>query len=160
LLRAIEMMRQLAGGRSPRVVDVYPRPAPVVTVDLPVAEVERLLGVSLTADEITRTLVGLEFTVEPHGQDVLRVTVPDHRLDIGLLPDSEHQDIAELVARADLIEEIGRVYGYDRTPETMIADVVPPQHDNPSLVGEEKTRDLMVRAGLGISSLPRDHARA
>ncbi|MBN1429651.1 MAG: phenylalanine--tRNA ligase subunit beta, partial [Anaerolineae bacterium] len=101
-----------------------------------------------TADEITRTLVGLEFSVEPRGKDVLRVTVPDHRLDIGLLPDSEHQDIAELVARADLIEEIGRVYGYDRTPETMIADVVPPQHDNPSLVGEEKTRDLMVRAGL------------
>lgn len=149
LLRAIELMRQLAGGEIARgVVDAYPRPAPVVAVDLPVAEVERLLGVSLAAGEITRILEGLEFTVEPHGQDVLRVTAPNHRLDIGLLPDSEHQDIAELVARADLIEEIGRVYGYDRTPETMIADVVPPQHDNPSLVGEERTRDLMVRAGL------------
>ncbi|MBN1430818.1 MAG: phenylalanine--tRNA ligase subunit beta, partial [Anaerolineae bacterium] len=48
LLRAIELMRQLAGGEIAQgVVDVYPRPAPVVTVDLPVAEVERLLGVSL-----------------------------------------------------------------------------------------------------------------
>lgn len=149
LLRAIELMRQLAGGEIAQgVADAYPQPAPVVTVDLPVAEVERLLGVSLTADEITRTLTGLEFGVEPLGRDVLRVTAPDHRLDIGLLPDSEHQDIAELVARADLIEEIARVYGYDRTAETMIADVIPPQHANPSLVGEEKTRDLMVGAGL------------
>ncbi|MBN1313487.1 MAG: phenylalanine--tRNA ligase subunit beta [Anaerolineae bacterium] len=149
LLRGIEMMRQVAGGEIAKgVVDAYPNPAPVVTVDLPVDEVERLLGVSLSAGQITEILTGLEFGVEDKGQGLLHVTVPNHRLDIGLLPNSEHQDIAELVARADLIEEIARIYGYDRAPETMITDVIPPQHANPSLSGEEKVRDLMVRAGL------------
>lgn len=149
LLRATELMRQLGGGEVAQgVVDAYPRHPEPVIVNLPMKEVERILGVPLGAEEVTSILAALAFEVAPVSEDTLRVTVPDHRLDIGLTLDSPHHDIAEVVAQADLIEEIARIYGYDRIPDTMIADVLPTQRDNPSLALEERVRDVLVNAGL------------
>jgi phenylalanyl-tRNA synthetase beta chain len=149
LRRGIELMRQFGGGEVAQgIIDEYPLPAPVVTVDLPLSEVERLLGIALGQDEVAGLLEALEFTVERQGSAALRVTVPDHRMDIGFVNDPVHRDIADLIAQADLIEEIARIYGYDRIPETMIADVIPPQRANESLNREERGRDLLVTAGL------------
>jgi len=149
LKRAIELMRQLAGGEiAVGVIDEYPRPTSVVVVDLPLSEVRRLLGVALTQDEVTAILEGLEFGVERVGTDALRVTVPDHRLDIGAIHHPSEADIQELIAQADLLEEIARIYGYDRLPTTMIADVLPPQRSNEQLAHEEMVRDVLVRSGL------------
>jgi phenylalanyl-tRNA synthetase beta chain len=149
LLRAIEMMRQLAGGEiAEGVIDAYPLPAPVISVVLPLAEVERILGLALTQDEVARILESLEFGVERVGPDALGVTAPDHRMDIGFISDPKHQDIAELITQADLIEEIARIYGYDRIPNTLMDDALPAQRENAALVGEEQVRDLLVRAGL------------
>ncbi|MEP7357026.1 MAG: phenylalanine--tRNA ligase subunit beta, partial [Anaerolineales bacterium] len=137
--RSIEAMRQWAGGTVAQgLADEYPLPAPVVVVDLSGAEVERLLGLRLALDEIQRILESLEFNIERIGEDGLRVSVPDHRLDIG----------TGVVGKADLIEEIARVYGYERIPETLIADAMPPQRGNRPLELEELARDLLARLGL------------
>jgi phenylalanyl-tRNA synthetase beta chain len=149
LLRAIQLMQELGGGEiASGIVDEYPKPAPVISGDLPVSEVERQLGIAISEDEIARILEGLEFDVKRKSKGLLHVTVPDHRLDIGVAPGSEHEDISEIIVRADLVEDVMRIYGYDRLHETMIDDVIPPQHDNPLLKGEEQIRDLMVGAGL------------
>ena len=138
LRRCIELMRQTAGGIvAEGIIDHYPLPAPVIEIDLPLSEVERLLGFTIPADEIVRILRALEFTVEERG-DVLRVTVPDHRLDIG----------TGLTGRADLIEEIARIYGYDRLPLTIVRDELPAQWANVSLEHEERVRDVLAKAGL------------
>jgi phenylalanyl-tRNA synthetase beta chain len=63
-----------------------------------------------------------------------RVTVPSHRLDVTIA--------------ADLVEEIGRIYGYDRMPHTLLEDELPPQRRNVALEGEEKVRDVLVGCGL------------
>jgi phenylalanyl-tRNA synthetase beta chain len=149
LNRATELMRQLGDGEVAQgVVDNYPRPPEPVSVDLPMSEVERILGIALSAQEVADILTALEFGVERIDEATLRVTAPDHRLDIGIAPDSPHQDIAEIIAQADLIEEIARIYGYDRIPDELIADVLPPQRGNPSLAREERARDVLVNAGL------------
>ena len=138
LLRCIELMRQISGGVVAQgVIDEYPLPAPQVVVDLPVAEIDRLLGFHLPQDEIVRILRALEFDVAEHGER-LRVTVPDHRLDIG----------TGITGQADLIEEIARIYGYDRIPNTLIADALPVQRSNTALEREEMVRDALARAGL------------
>lgn len=148
LQRGIQLMLDLAGGEIAQGhLDHYPQPYPIMTVDLHLSEVERILGIALTADEVTRILEGLEFTVAGQG-DVLRVTAPDHRMDIGLLTGDPNEDIKDVVAQADLIEEIARIYGFDRIPDTLIADQMPPQRANPLLAGEERVRDALVRAGL------------
>jgi phenylalanyl-tRNA synthetase beta chain len=155
--RGIEAMRQWAGGAiAAGLVDAYPRPAPAVVVDLTSAEVERILGLRLPVAEITRILEALEFKVElaspmtnyklpvtDSPDIVLHITAPDHRLDIG----------TGVVGRADVIEEIARIYGYERIPETQISDTLPPQRGNPALELEERTRDLLVASGAGLQEV-------
>lgn len=154
--RGIEYMRQWGGGEVAQgLVDVYAKPAPTVVVDLTPAEVERILGLQLSTDEIIKILESLEFkcqvmtdrdrmteaagpTVQRLASSVIRVTVPDHRLDIGV----------GVVGQADLIEEIARIYGYERIPETQFSDTLPPQRGNRSLELEERARDVLVGAGL------------
>ena len=89
-------------------------------------------------------LVACSHVIEHVGDDraalleLLRITAPDHRLDIG----------PGVVGRADVIEEIARIYGYERIPETRMADELPPQRGNPSHELEERARDVLVEVGL------------
>jgi len=53
-----------------------------------------------------------------------------------------------VVGQADLIEEIARLYGFEKIPETQMADTIPPQRGNPALEKEERVRDVLVNAGL------------
>lgn len=136
--RGIELMRQLSGGKVAQgIIDEYPRQPEVVKVTLPVAEIERIMGIDFTAEQAADALRRLQFEVQVEG-DTLHVTVPDHRMDIG----------TGIIGQADLIEEIARMYGYDNIPDTIIADAMPPQRPNPSLEHEEQTRDLLVALGL------------
>jgi phenylalanyl-tRNA synthetase beta chain len=144
VVRALELMRQWTGGTVARgLVDSYPgRPEPVV-VDITPAEVARQLGVRIPLDEIVRILRALKFECEVSGDHadphaVIRATAPDHRLDIG----------PGVVGRADIVEEVARIYGYDRIPETLLAEVLPPPHPNRDLELEEQVRDVLVSVGL------------
>ncbi|MBN1994527.1 MAG: phenylalanine--tRNA ligase subunit beta [Anaerolineae bacterium] len=140
-LRGAKLMADLAGAAVKGVLDYYPNSPEAVVFDLPQAEVTRLLGIEIELAKIKHILESLEFQVQEIQADspTLRVTVPDHRLDISAEPTT---------GRADLIEEIARIYGYDRLPVSEIADELPPQRNNPALDREERTRDLLIQAGL------------
>jgi len=141
--RGIECMRQWAGGEvAEGLVDEYPRPAPTITVELTPAEVERILGIRLSVEEIVKILESLEFKCEVT-QLAIRTSAPDHRLDIG----------TGVIGQADLIEEIARIYGYERIPETQMADTIPPQRENRSLELEERVRDLLAACGAGLQEI-------
>jgi phenylalanyl-tRNA synthetase beta chain len=139
--QCLTMMAELSGGEiATGLVDSYPLPPQSEPVTLNPAQVERLLGVELTRDEIAVLLRSLEFEVVPDGEN-LNVTPPDHRLDIG----------SGVIGAADLMEEIARIYGYDRIPETMIADALPPIYRDRARELEEHMRDLL--AGLGLQEI-------
>jgi len=141
--RGIECMRQWAGGEvAEGLVDEYPKPAPTITVELTPAEVERILGIRLSVEEIVKILESLEFKCEVT-QLAIRTSAPDHRLDIG----------TGVIGQADLIEEIARIYGYERIPETQMADTIPPQRGNRSLELEERARDLLAACGAGLQEI-------
>jgi phenylalanyl-tRNA synthetase beta chain len=134
--RAAELMRQHGGATICKgLVDSYPAPLPPQVVTLELAEVRRILGMDFPAAEAVRILRALEFAVEQIGPESLRVTTPPHRRDIQEGP-------------ADLVEELVRIYGYDRLPATLLADELPEQRTNTSLVLEERVRDILVNAGL------------
>jgi len=136
--RGLELMRLWSGGQVAQgLVDDYPRPAPVVQVEVGPQEARRWLGITLEAEEIADLLGRLGFAAKVRNGRVL-ATVPDHRLDIG----------EGTVGAADLMEEVARIHGYDRIPETQISDTIPPQYGNPSLEREERLKDLL--AGLGL----------
>lgn len=136
--RGLELMRQWSGGVAAQgLVDEYPLPPEDPTVSISPADTRRWLGVALGLDEMAAILRKLEFKVQIEG-DHLLATAPDHRLDIG----------EGINGKADLMEEIARIYGYDRLPETRISDALPPQRGNPRLTREEKLRDVLTGMGL------------
>jgi phenylalanyl-tRNA synthetase beta chain len=136
--RGLELMRQWAGGVAAQgFVDNYPHPYHDPTVPVSTEDVRRWLGIDLSAEEIADLLARLAFKVDVQG-DSVHATAPDHRMDIG----------EGVIGRADLLEEIARVYGYERIPETRMADELPPQRGNPSLDSEERLRDILVDLGL------------
>ncbi|MFO0845970.1 MAG: phenylalanine--tRNA ligase subunit beta [Gemmataceae bacterium] len=134
--RACELMRQHAGGTVAQgVVDAYPAPAALQVVELTTKEVRRILGMDIPLPECERLLKTLEFEVERVGDSALRATVPPHRLDVQEGP-------------ADLIEDLVRLYGYDKLPETRLAEELPEALGNDDLTFEERVRDRLVALGL------------
>jgi phenylalanyl-tRNA synthetase beta chain len=133
--RATELMRVVAGGTIARgMVDAYPVKPEAVVIELTVAEVERNLGIGFELEEIASILERLEFGCEAIDEGTLRVIVPEHRMDCAY--------------PADLIEEVARIFGYDRIPVTEMADRLPPQRANEALELEEEIRTLLVGCGL------------
>jgi phenylalanyl-tRNA synthetase beta chain len=105
------------------------------TITLNEADVERLLGVSLAMSDIEEILTGLDFTVVEHGAS-LQVTAPSRRLDVR----------EGALGRADVIEEVARLYGYGRLARRNPAwsepgGLTPRQHQR------RHVRDVVVDAG-------------
>jgi phenylalanyl-tRNA synthetase beta chain len=133
--RACELLRLHAGGTVCQAfVDSYPKPLPAQVIELKSSEVRRILGIDLPIAECARILRALAFEVE-ETPDGLRATPPPHRLDIQ-------------AGAADLLEDIARLYGYDRIPGTLLRDELPPQTGNDELAFEERVRDRLVTCGL------------
>ena len=68
-------------------------------IEISLDKINAVLGSDLTLDEVTNALSRLEFTYKTDGND-LTVLVPTRRLDVNI--------------KEDLIEEVGRIVGYDR----------------------------------------------
>jgi phenylalanyl-tRNA synthetase beta chain len=137
LERAAELMRALAGGVVAQgLADAYPAPAETRQLDLTPLAVQRALGISVTAAELAEMLGALGFACQVYDGDepLVRVGVPSFRMDVTIV--------------ADLIEEVARVYGYDRLPSTLIAEEMPAQQRDRDLDLEERVRDLLVGCGL------------
>lgn len=102
--RATELLLQIVGGEAGPIVEAVneadlPRVAPVT---LRAERVTQMLGMTLENAEIERLLTALEFDVQKAGADAWTVGVPSHRFDVSI--------------EVDLIEELGRLYGYNRLP--------------------------------------------
>jgi phenylalanyl-tRNA synthetase beta chain len=136
--RGLQWMAAWSGGKvAPGLVDAYPLPPKNVVVEVGPEDARRLLGIDVSATEIAGLLEPLEFECSLK-DDKLVVKAPDFRLDIG----------TGVVGVADVIEEVARMYGYDRIPETRMADELPHQSGNPRLEWEEQLRNLLVALGL------------
>jgi phenylalanyl-tRNA synthetase beta chain len=102
--RATALIARHCGGEPVGgLVDEQGDPFVPTVAGLPPAEVERLLGVEVPAGDIERLLERLGFTVE--GSNPLTVTVPSYRPDV--------------TRPADLVEEVARLYGFERIPERL-----------------------------------------
>jgi phenylalanyl-tRNA synthetase beta chain len=138
VLRGLQQILAWAGGTvSQGLVDEYPLPPEDPTVSITPSDVHRWLGIDLTPSQIAEILKRLEFEVQVDGK-IVQATAPDHRLDIS----------TGVIGKADLMEEIARIYGYDLIPGTRMSDELPQQKGNPELEIEERLRDALVDLGL------------
>ncbi len=99
--RLAGLIVKLAGGEITRgQVDAYPQKINPVKVDFRVERCNKVLGTMISAKEMYSILTGLGMDVS--GDTTFSVTVPTFRPDI--------------TREIDLVEEIGRIYGYDNIP--------------------------------------------
>jgi len=105
LERACDLLAELANGEVVLGrIDLYPQPALARELTLRTERTNAILGTSLSQIEIAQCLKRLGMTIQANGEP-LTVFVPSFRPD--------------LVQEIDLIEEVGRMIGYETLPETL-----------------------------------------
>src|SRR2546426_5193487 len=132
--RAAALIAELAGGAIARgVVDAYPRRRKPSRVRLRMSRVKRVLGMTPPRAQVVKILSGLGLPVKARDAD-LEVTVPSFRRDLSM--------------EDDLVEEIIRVWGYDRLPSTLPGGTIA-LVTHPASLGQHQTvRRALVGAGL------------
>jgi len=117
--RIAALLAELAGGKVLKgIIDVYPSPAARAAIRLRRPRLDQILGTSIPDAEVERILAALGFAAGPAGDgwpdlDGWNVTPSTARLDV-------EREI-------DLIEELIRIYGYDRVPNTLPKAGIPPE---------------------------------
>ncbi len=138
IARAIELLAgispgiRVAGGVADRMRPLAPAPV----IDLPLEWLDRKLGRAIDPAEVRGILERLEFGVAEPRKGVFAVTVPSWRAT---------KDIA---IKDDLVEEVGRMVGYDSIAPTppLVPTVVPPA--NPERRFQHEARNLFVDLGF------------
>ncbi len=129
--RAAQLIQELAGGEIVKgIYDVYPEPIKPEQVTLRPNRVNYLLDTRLSAEEVKNYLEKLKFNVKEDGEKYI-VDIPSYRPDIEL--------------EVDLIEEVARLYGYDRIPAKLPCGDTTQGGLTPSQVFREKVRTTMAR---------------
>ncbi len=136
--RAIQLFVEITGATPPdSYVDMHPAPNENHEIQLTRARVDTLIGFHISTTEITSILENLGFAVKStlinDTDELFIVRAPWWRTDI-TIPD-------------DVIEEIVRLAGYDRLPESTISGQIPTWEPNNKLVLREELRDSLVKMG-------------
>lgn len=111
--RAAQLIQQFGAGEpTTGVVDEYVRPAVPRSIRLRISRTNQVLGTEISRAEIMEIMAKLDFHCEICGQDALLVKIPPYRVDV--------------TGEVDLIEEVARIYGYDRIPTTSPVGMLAP----------------------------------
>jgi phenylalanyl-tRNA synthetase beta chain len=135
--RVAELILQSAGGElHGERVDAVARTLERQPVTLRSSEVRRNLGIDLAPKEIELILTRLGFGVTPANEGVYSVQIPTWRLDV-------EREI-------DLLEELARIYGYNKFPNTLppFVGAVVELPDEPK---NAKVRETMLALGYNES---------
>ncbi len=126
----LALLRDVAGGTLEGVVDIYNHRPKVVTARVTQKQVVNLLGSEYSEEEIGEVFTRLGLPFEKIGEEFV-VTSPFERTDIEI--------------KEDLIEEVGRILGYDRLPPTLLP--VGGQVDQRRFAGIERIKDVLAEQG-------------
>ncbi|MDI6741228.1 MAG: phenylalanine--tRNA ligase subunit beta [Smithella sp.] len=135
LNRAAQLIADLSGGTvGKNYIDEYPNKIPVVRdIPLRIDRIRELIGIEITAKEVVKILRDIGMNLKQNGKGAYLVTPPTCRVDIS--------------REIDLIEEVIRLYGYDRVPSNMPDVFITEMEDIPRLKLEEKIRKAMIGNG-------------
>jgi phenylalanyl-tRNA synthetase beta chain len=147
--RVAELILNSGGGTLVGdVIDVIARQLDLAPVELDLREVRRILGQELSTLEISRILSRLGFAMTAGSEDMYLVQIPSWRLDI-------EREI-------DIIEELARLHGYDKFPNTLPA-YSGEVRELPDAHKDERLRSSLLALGynetISLSFISKDDAR-
>lgn len=133
--RALHLFEQLTGGTVAKgLVDIYPGKEPRPTIVVEAARIEQVLGIEVPVEDVRRILTDLGFVCHFVPPGKYSVQPPDWRPDV--------------VIADDVIEDIGRIFGYDKLPATMLRGTLPDAEPNPLMDLRERVRDGVAALGF------------
>jgi phenylalanyl-tRNA synthetase beta chain len=111
--------------------DCYPTPYPTITLNFNKAYVDRYTGIDIPESVIEKTLTGLGFGIKKDNGEYT-VTVPSWRA------------TKDVTIKADIIEEISRIYGYDNFQVFTSNSPLRPVREEALKSFEDRIKDIMV----------------
>jgi phenylalanyl-tRNA synthetase beta chain len=134
---ASSLLEQIGAARPSAWVDAVAAPRHATELVLRASRIPRVLGMDVPADEVQRILLSLGFAVQNYDPSFWIVTVPTFRVDV--------------TREVDLIEEVGRHFGFDRLPTTFPALTVAQAPPDARIERDRRIRSLLTSAGLSES---------
>ncbi len=143
LKRAALLLQDLAGGTvAGKILDLYPHPVKPLPVMVRYHRIDQLIGIELGKETVHNILRSMNMEIVEDGEDRFTVAVPTNKVDV--------------TREVDVIEEILRVYGFNKVPEPEMittAMVVAPSPDPNAL--RERIGDMLASNGylemMGLS---------
>lgn len=149
IIKAIKMLKEVVQGELEAISDNYPKKIESWEINLEVEKVYSLLGIQISKKEIITILNNLGIRVNDSG-DRLICQIPTWRIDL------KNQE--------DLIEEIGRIYGYTEIETKPLRSHIQVPEKNKERDLERKIKNILVHSGMdeikGYSFYSREDARA
>lgn len=132
--RASQLIQQTAGGDVySGEIDICPKPITNKTTSVRFERIQKILGYKIHKDEVKRILLNLGFELTSENENELSLKIPTYRHDI-------EREI-------DVIEEIARIYGYEKIPEiSKISVVLEPKVDQSAF--NDKVRETLISLGF------------
>lgn len=135
LNRAVNLIQEIAGGKiTAGFVDFYPKKNLPKTIKLDLDYVKGVIGIEIPKTQIIKTLKNLGFKIISKKNQQLIVNVPTFRLDVSI-PEN-------------LIEEIARIYGYQKIPAILPFSVLVPPKRNLDIFWEDFSKNILKELGF------------
>ncbi|MCR4790342.1 MAG: phenylalanine--tRNA ligase subunit beta [Treponemataceae bacterium] len=115
-----------------QITDVYVKHYPTLTIDFDKNYIDRYTGIDISSERIYKTLTALGFKTEQKG-DNFHVTVPSWRA------------TKDVSLKADIVEEVSRIYGYDNFEITSTDSLLKPVKDSIQRSEDNKVKDILVK---------------
>jgi phenylalanyl-tRNA synthetase beta chain len=134
LLEAVRLAKENAGGEiAGDVIDVYPEIRTAKVIEFAFDRIENLLGINVPLDEALFALRSLGIEVSSEGGNI-KVTVPTFRIDIEKVN--------------DIIEEVARIYGYDKIPAELAKVTMAQVRQSPMWELEREAKEACRALGM------------
>ena len=133
--RLLDLLFECDGGAKviSSYTDEYVKRYPTIVLDFDKRYVDRYTGIDIPCERIVKTLTGLGFGVKRDG-DNFSVTVPSWRA------------TKDVTIKADIIEEITRIYGYDNFEIFTSESALAPVRKEVLKSDEDRMKDILVKS--------------
>ncbi len=129
------LIQESAGGKIAKgKIDIYPQKIIDWKIKLNLIYLNKLLGIKIAKQEVIKILESLWLTPKEFEKDKIEVTIPTWRIDLRL-PE-------------DLIEEIGRIYGYDKIKPNSPLLSFNVREENREVLWQRKIKNILKESGF------------
>ncbi len=132
--RFVKLVKDIDSGArvASKITDEYVRKYPEITLSFDKKYVDRYTGIDISDEQINKTLTALGFAVD-YDNGEYTVKVPSWRA------------TKDVTIKADIIEEITRIYGYDNFEITTTNSPLKPVPNDYARLEDAEAKDILVK---------------